>query len=238
MTGGIMKKIGIVIFAAALIVGIVLANFFSFGRTTARLFNFSTNFGGIAGSGNIVTDKRDVSDFRSIEVGGIFKVEVTAQKEFSVEVVADDNLLPIITTEVDGGVLKIGAEKHIKSHGPILIRISAPDIKSIDASGASAVNIADMDNAEFSIESSGASKITASGKTQKLTVDVSGASRIGLEDLSAVDANVDASGASHVDLTANSSLVLDASGASRITYSGDAKNIEKKNSGASSISPR
>lgn len=233
-----MKKIGIVIFAAALIVGIVLANFFSFGRTTARLFNFSANFGGVAGSGNIITEKRDISDFRSIQVGGIFKVEITAQKDFGVEVVADDNLLPIIRTEVDGGVLKIEAEKHIKSHGPILVRISAPDIESIDASGASAVTVADIDNTEFSVESSGASKVSASGKTQKLTVDVSGAGRIDLEELTAADANVDASGASHVDLTAIGSLSMDASGASRITYSGGAKNIEKKSSGASNISAR
>ena len=41
-----MKKIGIIIFIIALILGVAFANFFSWGKTSARIFNFSINFGG------------------------------------------------------------------------------------------------------------------------------------------------------------------------------------------------
>jgi hypothetical protein len=233
-----MKKVGIIIFAVALIVGVALANLFSFGRTTARLFNFSVNLGGISGSGNIVTEKRDVSGFTSVEAGGIFKVEITAGRDFAVEVEADDNLLPVIKTEVSGGVLKIASDRHIRSHGPIVIRVSAPDIDGVEATGASTVSVANLNNREFSIDSSGASKVSAAGETGKLTLDISGASKVDASGLKAADANIDASGASHVEVNAVENLFIDASGASRVTYSGNPVNVEKKTSGASSASAR
>ena len=48
----------------------------------------------------------------------------------------------------------------------------------------------------------------------------------------------DASGASKISVFATQSLRADASGASRIRYAGGAADIEKKASGASSVSER
>jgi hypothetical protein len=230
-----MKKFGVVIFAVALVAGLVLANMFSFGRFQERFFHVS--FGsGVAGSGNIVTDKRGLSGFTGIDVGGIFKVEATAQKDFGVEVEIDDNLLPMVKTEVRGGILHIELDGRIKTHGPILVRVSAPDIESIEASGASNIAVTNLNNNSLNIGSSGASKVSVSGQTAKLTVDVSGASNINASELRAVDANIDASGASRVDVFATGDLYTDASGASRITYTGTPKTVDRKTSGASSVS--
>ena len=59
-----MKKIGIVIFVVALVIGLVVTSMFSFGRATGRLFNFSFNFSGVHGSGNLGSEKRSVSGLR------------------------------------------------------------------------------------------------------------------------------------------------------------------------------
>jgi hypothetical protein len=230
-----MKKFGVVVFIFALVAGLILANMFSFGRFREKFFNISFN-SGVSGSGNIVTDRREVSDFRGLDVGGIFKVEATAQKDFGVEVQVDDNLLPMVKTEVRGGILHIELDGHISSRGPILVRVSAPDFNSVEASGASSISISGLKNAEISVNSSGASKINLSGETAKLNVDVSGASNINASDLKAVDAHVEASGASHVDVFSTGKLYSDASGASRITYSGSPASVDRKTSGASSVS--
>lgn len=232
-----MKKIGVIIFAIALIIGLVFSNVFTFGKAKERLFNWSF-FSGVSGSGNTVTEKRDVEGFTAVDVSGVFKVEITAQRDFAVEIEADDNLLPFITTKVEGGVLKIKTEKRITSHDPIRLRISAPNIEKIESSGASNVTITDLKNSEFSIDSSGASKISVEGETSSLTIDVSGASKINAGDLKAVDVNIEASGACHVDVNVSGELKTDASGASRIVYSGTPTNIRKKASGASRVSPK
>ena len=102
-----MKKIGIIIFASALVIGLVVSDIFSFGHAAHGLFKFSIDLGGEKGSGKIVTEKRSLSGFKGVDVGGVFQVEITAGKEFAVEVETDDNLLPLIKTEVNNGVLEI-----------------------------------------------------------------------------------------------------------------------------------
>src|SRR5215217_2537952 len=173
-----MKKVGIIIFIVALILGVTFANFFSWGKASARIFNFSVNFGGVQGSGNKQTEKRNAADFNAIEVGGIFEVEVVAQKDFSVEVEADDNLLQYIKTEVRGGTLEISSEKRISPKGPIRIRISAPNIENLQVSGVSKLSLTNVKNDSLKVDASGASKIKVDGETGNLEVELSGASRL------------------------------------------------------------
>ena len=229
-----MKKVGLIFFILALAIGVIFANMFSFEKTTARFFNFSIN-SGVSGSGNVISEKRDVVDFQGIEVGGVFQVEVIAQKDFSVEVEADDNLLPLIKTEVSGGILRLGTEEGINTKNTIRVRISAPNIENLEVSGVSKVSLDNLSNENLQIDSSGASKITVAGETQNLTIDVSGASKIDAENLKTENASIDASGACKVSVFAVNELKTDASGASSIIYSGSPKNLTKKTSGASSI---
>src|SRR5215210_7220442 len=97
-----MKKFGILIFIVAIIVGVVFANLFSFGRATGKLINFSVGTR-IKGSGVVRSETRNAGGFDAVDVSGVFQVEVTAGKDFSVEVRADENLLPYIRTEVEEG---------------------------------------------------------------------------------------------------------------------------------------
>ena len=69
-----MKKAGIIIFAVALTIGLVVSNMFSFGHMPGKFFNSSMNFSGVHGSGNAATEKRDLSGFKSVDVGGVFQV--------------------------------------------------------------------------------------------------------------------------------------------------------------------
>lgn len=232
-----MKKVGIIIFIIALFVGVIFAKVFSFGSTSARFFNFKINFSE-TGSGNMATEKREVSNFKAVDVGGVFQVEITAQKEFSVEVQADDNLLPLIKTEIRNGVLKIESENKFNTKNPIIVRISAPDIENLEVSGASKVTLTNLSNDNLQIDASGASKVKVEGTTTNLKVDVSGASKIDAENLKAENVSVDASGASNVNVFVSNELKIDASGASSVSYSGTPTNLEKKTSGASSIKQR
>jgi hypothetical protein len=230
-----MKKIGIIIFIVALIIGVTFANFFSWGKASAKFFNFSVNFGGVKGSGNIQNEKRNLADFKTIEVGGVFEVEVVAQKDFSVEVEADDNLLQLIKTEVRNGTLEISAEKRISSKNPIRVRISAPDVERLEVSGASKLSLTNLKNDSLKVDASGASKLSVVGETRNLDIELSGASRLDAENLKSENVNVDGSGASNASINVSGDLKADLSGASKVTYTGNPKNLEKSTSGASSV---
>ena len=229
-----MKKIGFLIFILALIVGVGLSNMFSFGKLTGRIFNFSFN-SGVVGSGSRASEKREVSDFSGINVGGVFQVEATAGKDFSVEIEADDNLLALIKTEVRGNTLRLETKEKISSKNPIIVRLTAPNLENIDVSSASKVSLSNVSNENLIIDASGASKITVSGESANLVINASGASKIAAESLRAESAAVDASGASNVEIFAVKELKTDVSGASNVIYQGNPTNLIKKTSGASSV---
>ena len=229
-----MKKIGILIFIAAILIGVVFANLFSFGRMSGKLINFSIT-SSVQGSGVEGSEVRNATGFDGVDVGGVFQVEITAGEEFSVQVQADDNLLQYIKTEVDGSVLRVETTEGIKSRNPMRILISAPDIKSIQASGASKVSLSGVKNSSLEVDTSGASKLKVAGETAAVTVEVSGASSIDAAALKATTATVDASGASHVSLFVTDRVRADASGASKIAYSGNPTDVQKNTSGASKV---
>ncbi|CAN5439852.1 hypothetical protein BH10ACI2_BH10ACI2_08120 [soil metagenome] len=233
-----MKKIGMLIFAATLVIGLVVANIFSFGRTQSRFFNFNMSFGSVKGSGNIATINPDISGFNAVRVGGVFQVDITAQKDFGVEIEGDDNILKYIKVVLRNGTLSIEADRKLSPTSPIRVRISAPDIEKLDVSGVANVTLNDLKNSELNIDASGASKIKINGETASLIVDVSGATKIDAENLKAVDANIDASGASDVVVNVSGDLKSEASGASKILYSGSPTNVEKSAHGASRVSPK
>lgn len=228
-----MKKIGLIVFIGALVIGSVLASFSSFGKFTGKLFSF--NWGGEKGSGNVKTENREVSGFKAIDISNAFEVEITAQKDFQLEVEADDNLLPLIKTEVNGDTLVIKTDKSLKTGNPLKIRISAPDINNLELSGASKVSLVNVSNDALSLDSSGASKIRIEGTTKNFSVEMSGASKLDAENLKAENVSVDSSGASNATVFVTNVLKADLSGATNVTYLGSPKSVEKKTSGASSV---
>jgi hypothetical protein len=228
-----MRKVKLIVFIIAIIAGLALAKTFAFslGLNLPSINLFSK----IKGSGNIKTEKREVSDFSNVKAGGAITVEITAQKEFAVEVEADDNLLEYVKTEVKGDTLKIYSEGRISTRNPIRVRIAMPNIESFDVSGASSGSLTNVKNESLTIDASGASKIKVEGEAKVLNVDLSGASRLDAENLKAENVTVDASGASSATVVAINEINAEASGASNIRYIGEPKNVRKNPSGASSI---
>ena len=222
-----MKKFGLLIFVFALSIGVVFTTNCSFGGFK--------NIGGIQGSGTSKTEKRNVSGFEKIDASGAINVEVSMQKDFNVEVQADDNLLANIKTEVSGGTLKIYSEDRISPKTRINVKISMPKIEGLEVSGASSGNVSNVKADSLELKASGASKIKIDGTAKELEGDASGASTIDAESLNVEDADIDASGASNATVSASNDLKVDASGASKISYTGEPKNIKQNSSGASSV---
>src|SRR5262245_26325987 len=116
-----MKKAGLIVFAVCVVVGLCLANFFSLGGWSTKISGVSFNFDGVKGSGHASTEKRDVSGFDSVEVSGIFQVEIVSGKDFSVEVQTDDNLVQFVKTEVDGSTLEISLDKKVSPRSDLIV---------------------------------------------------------------------------------------------------------------------
>lgn len=233
-----MKKIKVIIFIVALIIGLTFAKVFG----AVLGFSFPTVsfnvFSGIKGSGVAKVEKRDVSGFKQIDTSGIINLEVTAQKDFSVDVETDDNLLEYVVTEVKGDTLKIYTKERISPKNKIRVIVAMPDLTGVDVSGVSKVTANNIKTDSFNLDISGASKVELNGEANNLDIDASGASKINAENLKVANANVDVSGASHITVNATEEVKAEASGASKIKYVGEPKNVIKNTSGASKVSQK
>jgi len=93
----------------------------------------------ISGSGKILKEARSIGSFSSISTEGAFDVEVVCQKPASLEVEGDDNILPLITTEVSNNVLHIKSLRGYSVRQPVVVRISVPDLQGITSLGAGTI---------------------------------------------------------------------------------------------------
>lgn len=176
---------------------------------------------GVKGSGKREVQKRDVSAFTSISTEGAFNVDVVCQKAQSLEIEGDDNILPLISTEVSNGVLRLKNEKNYSVSQPVSIKISVPNIDGLTVSGAGTINVSGLKNDKFEIDSEGAPQINVSGTTKVVDIDTSGAAKIDTHNLHAAKGVVDSKGVSKVDVDVKDQLDVTISGPSVVTYAGD-----------------
>jgi hypothetical protein len=175
----------------------------------------------VKGSGKRVVQKRQISPFTSISTEGAFEIEVTCQKDPSLEVEGDDNLLEFVTADVRGNELRLSSGKSFSTSEPIRIKITVPNLEGLSVSGAGRIDIKNMKNEKFEIDSQGAPNIIVSGSTNTIDIDSSGAGKIDTHNLSASRAVVDSKGVSNIDLDVSQQLDVTISGASSVTYRGD-----------------
>ena len=190
-------------------------------------------------------EKRNVSGFHAIEVGGGIDLYLS-QGEEAVAVSASKNEYRAkIKTEVKNGVLKIWYEWNSNlrfdwSNHKLKAYVSFKDIDRLEGSGGSDISVdgsikvaklamevsggSDFDGkvetGELNIQASGGSDVRISGKADRLTIDASGGSDFKGYDLASDICNVEASGGSDVQVTVNKELSANASGGSDVYYKG------------------
>jgi Putative auto-transporter adhesin, head GIN domain len=195
------------------------------------------HLGGVHGSGVRKTEKRDLPSFNAIETTGAFEVQVICQKPASFEIEGDDNLLPLIQTEVRNGVLRVSSTKRYSARSPISLRITVPDLASVSSTGAGKFTVSDLKNESFEIHSTGAAVVSVDGQSNNVKISSTGAGKIDSHDLRAAKVEVTVTGAASVDVYASDQLDVTVSGAGRVNYSGDAK-VNKHVSGAGQVNKK
>ena len=175
----------------------------------------------VAGSGKRQTQEREVASFNSISTAGAFDIEVVCQKPLGLEIEGDDNVLPLITTEVSNNVLHIKSARGYSVHDPVTLKISVPSLESLSASGAGKIVVSGVKSEKFEIDASGAPTIKVSGDTRVINIDASGAGKIDTHKLRAAQAVVKSKGVSRVEVFAADQLDVTVSGPSHVIYEGD-----------------
>lgn len=190
---------------------------------------------GVQGSGILKDETRDIEDFSSADISGAYDIVIKCGEKPSLEMMGDDNIIPLIHTEVYDGKLTIWTEKNISYRRKIKIKITTDNLEFLNLSGASRVKLMNIDNDKLQIDASGAVSIITTGTTDLLDLNLSGAVSSDSKKLKANDVHVELSGASHANVYAKDLLKAQISGVGSIKYYGTPK-VLKRISGLGSIS--
>jgi Putative auto-transporter adhesin, head GIN domain len=212
----------------------------------------------VKGSGVIKEETRTVGDFSSVDIGQAIQATITVGPETSVRIEGDDNILPILKTEVRDGKLETSFENGVSvwTDKPIMMTITTPKLTAIgasgaskvtaivkptdsfkvDSSGASHVDVTGVESDKLELGASGASQVTVAGTTKKLAVEMSGASQIHANSVPAESVSVHGSGASQAEVQTNGSIKGDLSGATSVNVTGKPEKKDVSTSGASHVS--
>jgi hypothetical protein len=174
---------------------------------------------GEEGSGNLVTETRQVGTFTALDVSGALALDVTvdANADPSVTVTYDDNIVDQVVTRVSGDTLVLEFDGSVNLTG------SAPRVIAVTMNELTALN------------ASGATDVEATGIVFNLELDSSGASSVDLQNLVVTDIELDVSGASTVDLHATGTVSGSVSGASNLNIYGEPTSVLVDSSGASTV---
>lgn len=194
---------------------------------------------------NLVTEDREVSDFRRVRLGGFGSLTITPGDQEALQVETDAKLLPRITTEVREGtlVLKVNSGwlglRHARDT-PVRYRLTVKELEGIQVSGAGKVQASNLVAEHFDLgisgagkaqlelatqalatQISGSGKIVISGKADRQVVNISGAGRYAADELSSQQCSFTISGAGKGRVNVSEQLDVTISGAGKVEHRGD-----------------
>ena len=196
-------------------------------------------FGGLRGSGNLITETRDVSGFDEIVVLGSGNVVVDVTGSESLELEAEDNIMPFLTTEVVGGRLELGFESGqlLSPRRDITYTITAAQLNGVTIRGSGDIDASNIDTDTFEVEISGSGDVEPEGTSDDLRVTISGSGRFDGTDLESTTGEVKVSGSGNVVVNVTDELDVTVSGSGDVKYIGD-PSLNSRVSGSGDVSQR
>jgi hypothetical protein len=175
-----------------------------------------------AGSGQLATQSRQVSGFTSVELAGVGELSIDQTGTESLTVSAEDNLLPLLTSEVEGDTLILGKKPNtrIVTTKPITYTLTMKDITGLAVSGSGTINAPKLTTAALRIEISGSGVITTAGNVDDQSLEISGSGRYLADGLTSKTTTAEISGSGTGNVVASNALDVKISGSGTLTYSG------------------
>ncbi|HSN59569.1 MAG TPA: head GIN domain-containing protein [Ferruginibacter sp.] len=208
-----------------------------------------------SGSGNIITQTRNLGDFAGVNVGGGFEVEIKIGSNRKVVVEADDNVIDDIETSIDNGQLKISLRNGMSYNNVHMkVFVTAPEINKINSSASADVEVKDelssenkivlnassgssikatLNAPEANADASSGAEINLEGRTKNFDAQASSGASVKASDLLSENTIAESSSGGTVEVHASVKLNAKANSGGTVSYRGAANVVSNENSGGS-----
>jgi hypothetical protein len=247
--------------APAMAVIVTLAGMAAPGAAHAVTINIQTGLAGqrVVGSGTMVDDKRAIGNFSKLRLDSAITVHARPAGTPGVSVRADDNIAPLITTQVEGDtlVVKVKPNTSIRTESPLVVTVDFTKLTQADLRGSGDLNISALkgeqfelslagsgdvrlDNTELtrlSARLAGSGDIWVKGKCEEASYNLAGSGDVHAADLQAKRVNVDIAGSGDVKVHASESLAVQIAGSGDVAYSGSPPKVTSRVVGSGDLRP-
>jgi hypothetical protein len=196
----------------------------------------------VSGSGDLISETRQVGSFDSIDLSNVGEVVITQGGSESLSIETDDNIMERLEIKVQGGTLKLGFKNGLTRFTPtkLVFNVAVDDLTSLAVSGSGriksekietrfldvaisgsgAVVITDLTAGDLKADISGSGEIHLDGNVAAQDVAVSGSGKYVAGDLCSASVTVSVSGSGDATVCATDTLDADTSGSGSINYYG------------------
>jgi hypothetical protein len=192
---------------------------------------------GVPGSGNAKTEARSVPAFTAVDIAGPIDADIANGPESRVEITGDDNIVPLITSDVRGDRLEIGTRKNIRPSVHLVAKITVPRLTGIGLTGSGDITAHGIQSDRLGVTLTGSGTIRADGTAHEAEVELVGSGTIALDKLTAERASVSVSGSGDVAVAASKALDVSITGSGDVTYRGDPE-LKKRITGSGNVTRR
>jgi hypothetical protein len=212
-----------------------------------------------SGSGNVVTENRAVTGFSAIALRGGIDLVVRQGEREGVTVRAEDNIMPLVQTTVEGGTLRIQLKpgESIRTHRKIEVAVDLIQLKSLSAAGSGDIRVQPLKSPALSLSVSGSSDarfeqlevgslvigiagsgdVSARGKAGKIDISIAGSGDVRAQELAADDVSISIAGSGDASVNAAKTLAVSIAGSGDVQYVGGAT-VTQRIAGSGSVRQR
>jgi hypothetical protein len=193
---------------------------------------------GVQGSGDVISESREVTGFDEVELVGSGRVDIAVTGTESLTIEAEDNIMPLIESDVRNGSLILDYRSAVSPSVDVVFTITAAELSGIDLSGSGVVDATGVDGTDFFVEISGSGDVRAEGTlTGFLSISISGSGEFDGVSLTAPDGEVDVSGSGNAVVDVTETLDISISGSGDVEYIGS-PDLDVDTSGSGNVTQR
>lgn len=167
------------------------------------------------------TEARDLPAFETISCEGSYEIQIECQANQAVTIDTDENLLPLIKTEVKDKSLRIFTEGELAPSKDIRLIISIPKLSEFSIQGYSHGDISNIGNSSILVDVKGSSKLTLTGTTSDVQMNISGSGTLNARNLLSENASIRIYGSGDIHVHTTKMLDAKINGSGTIVYRGD-----------------
>jgi len=210
----------------------------------------------LVGSGPVAEERRSVDSSEKLKLSTGARVVLRQGARFSIIVQAEENVLPLIATYAENGILVVEDDRPFKSSSATVIitvrQLSTVEtmagvavlaeglrLPSLDLNmgGESAVNLRDVTVGRFRVSLGGSSVLKTNGTADEASFQLGGKSALQASRLESKSVSVSAGGSAQAIVWASEALRLALGGSAGVGYYGNVRPTQSV-SGAATVSHR